>query len=331
LILIFCISAQFTTFAREIPITFRQAPDRPYFESADVMIDSAELDTLILRIRSAKNGTARLFWANSYDPQFNQPKSIWFSVKRGEKNYVFNIPSQNPNWVGWARKFLLYPEINYKNIEITNAKVIRGNLFTNIASGWQEFWGPRGRLIVGSTINTMQSPNIYGRPVFYYIYWLLFLVFIGLLGWEVKTALTQGKGIDIAELLPNAGKKMVIAAIIIWVALEASTLVTNWNNIKHDFKYVGKNIEEKLTMVNTGDFYPFIQFCRENIPENATFVSSIPPYYNDIKAIYYLYPIKYAEDGEFLVVYDKQPEKEILNKYQSWKEFRKGAYILKKK
>jgi hypothetical protein len=330
-ILIFCICAQFTAFAREIPVSFRLAPNRPFYESADVMVDSAEYNTLILRVKSRKNGTGRLFWANSYDMRFNQPKSIWFTIKRGEKNYVFNISSQNPNWVGWARRFLVYPEFDYQNVEIIGAKVTKGNLLTNISSGWQEFWGPRGRMVVGSTINTMQSVNIFGRPIFFYIYWLLFLIFIGQLAWEVRAALIAGKGIDITELLPKAGKRLVVAIIIVWVTLEASTLVSNWNNIKGDFKFVGKNIDEKLTIANTGDFYPFIQFCRENIPEDATFDSRIPPYYNDIKATYYLYPIKYMKDGEFLVVYDKQPGKEMLEKYKPWRKFRKGAYILKKK
>ncbi len=57
----------------------------------------------------------------------------------------------------------------------------------------------------------------------------------------------------------------------------------------------------------------------------------IPPVYNDIKAKYYLYPMKYKEDADFLIVYEMRAEPELLEKYSLWKKFRGGAYILKKR
>ena len=166
------------SFAEDINLSFQKVPGQPYFESQELMIDGEEYNTVVLRLKSTESGTGRLFWANSYDPQFNQPKSIWFLIRSGEHNYYFNVPSQNPNWVGWVKKLLVMPEFESKNLEIVSAKSISGNLLTNFASGWQEFWGPKGRLIIGSTINTMQSPAFFNRPIFFYIYCLFGLILL---------------------------------------------------------------------------------------------------------------------------------------------------------
>src|SRR3989344_4316791 len=91
----------------EIHIKITQAPNLPYFVGQPEMnIDAEEFDTVILKIKSNKSGTARLFWASSYDPQMNEPKSLWFSLDKtsGFKDYIFNVKSQNPNWVGFIPK-----------------------------------------------------------------------------------------------------------------------------------------------------------------------------------------------------------------------------------
>ena len=82
----------------EIDIPLQPVPNTPYFESPRLTVDAIEYTTLALRIRSEQSGTARILWANHYDPQFNIPKSIWFYLKAGEHDYIFNIPSQNPSW-----------------------------------------------------------------------------------------------------------------------------------------------------------------------------------------------------------------------------------------
>jgi hypothetical protein len=323
--------SQLSAYAVEYPVIFQSPAGHPFFESQEFTIDSEEYNTLVIRIDSKTEGTGRLFWANSYDMRFNQPKSLAFSINPGKRNYYLNISSQNPNWIGWAKKIILMPEFNKENIQIESAKLVSSNLITNIASGWQEFWGPRGRLVIGSSINTLQSPNLFGRAIFVYIYWILFLALGLLVILEIKKSFAKKETTDYLATYINIGKKLVIFIIIIWVALEFSSLISNWNNIKGDFSLIGKDIHQKRMIMNTGDFYPFIQFCKNNIPHNATFNSSIPPFYNDIKATYYLYPIRYDKDGEFLVVYDKEPDNKLLKKHKAWKQFRKGAYILKKK
>jgi hypothetical protein len=325
LILLLCV--QFPSFGQETSILFSPAKNLPYFESPEVSLDSAEYNTIILRAKANQKGFARLFWASSYDMQFNPPKSIWFSIKSGEHSYYINIPSQNSYWIGWIKKFILYPETR---LEIQSAKIIRGNLFSHLASGWQEFWGPRGRLVIGSTINTMQSSNLFGRSIFFYIYWITGIILMGFVLWEIKNILPHKKKPAFNEFLLKIGKAAFLLIIIFWIMVELNTLSNNWQYLKEDSKLLGKSLDEKRTIVNPGDFYSFILFCKEHLPAGARFDYRMLPIYGDIKARYYLYPREHEKEAKFLLVYDREVVKE-LDKYEMWKKFREGAFILRRK
>jgi len=328
--IVFCLAA-LPAIGLDQPITFQPVSDQPYWQTPELVIDSADYDTLILKIESKQNGTAKLFWMNHYDMQFNQPKSTWFSVKAGTHDYYLNIASQNQYWMGWIKGLLLYPEFDSKSITINEANIIKGNIFTNIMSGWQEFWGPKGRLIIGSTINTMQSSYLFGRSIFVYIYWMIGIFSVFFLLKKIKKLLLQKQKLSFELLFNRAGKVVVGTIIFFWCLLELNTMYNNWQMARMDFPLIGKTIDEQRTLVNTGDFYQFMLFCEKYISPEADFDYSIPPVYNDIKARFYLYPRKITKEADFLVVYDKDPEKEQVNRYKPWKTFRQGAYIAKKR
>lgn len=320
--------------ADQIAVNFSRPQNAPYLAGLpEKNIDSDEFNTLILKIRSNRDGTARLFWATSYDPQMNSPKSIWFYVKRSDhfRDYVFNLRSQNPNWGGFIPQFALLPEGGPAGLEIMNGTILPGNLTTNIQSGWQEFWGPQGREIIGSTINTIQSSDLFGRSIFIYIYWILGLFALGVLAWATNTWLALKKKPSFNEVLVRSGQNIFMGLVVFWVLLELSSLINDWRQVRHDWKYVGKNYEEKLSLANTGDFYRFIQFCESNLPTDAKFDLRIPPFYDDIKARYYLYPRQVTTvEADFFVVYDLDIEKEAAHRYRPWKTFREKAYILRR-
>jgi len=321
------------TFADNIAISFQKVPNQPYFESQDVMIDAEEYSTVVLRLKANERGTGRLFWAISYDPQFNQPKSIWFSIRAGEHNYYLNVPSQNPNWVGWVKKLLVVPDFDPNHLEVISAQSMPGNLWSNIASGWQEFWGPKGRLIIGSTINTMQSPTLFDRPIFFYIYWLFALTLLVTAIWIIYKRFNKKQKIDPNELFKEIGKYAIILVVVFWLLLEFSSMITYGGWVKADWKYVGKNTEQKLTLANIGDLYPFIQFCEKNIPPMANFDMRFSPAltYSDMKTKYYLFPRQVASNSEYLIVYEGKINDLDSKNYSLWKTFRKDAYIMRKK
>lgn len=320
LFLLFTLFQSFAFAIENIKIKIVRPPNTPYLIGIPEMnIDGNEFNTLYIKAKAKQNTRATLFWATNFDPQMNQSKSIMFNFSKSNayKDYYFNLAAQNPGWSGFILQILIFPESKLENIEIVEAYAIHSNFFTDVKSSWQEFWGPRGRAIIGSTINTIQSPTIMGQPVFVYIYWLIGFIFILSLIWRRNQYF---------------GKDIVIATLIFWCLLEASSLINNFNLVRDEWKFWGKSQEEKLVIVNTGDFYPFIQFCEKNLKSDALFDMRIPPVYNDIKAKYYLYPRKLTTtEADYMVVYDLKPEPIIFKNYLPWKQFREGAYILKKK
>jgi len=318
----------------QINISFTRPQNTPYFVGQpEFNIDAEEFNTVILKIKSAKSGAARLFWATNFDPQMNQPKSIWFFFDQSNdfQEYAFNLRTQSGYWAGYVGQLLVYPENGPAGIEVAPAQAVVGNLGTNIGSGWREFWGPRGRLVIGSTINTIQSTNLFGRPIFSYIYWFLGMIAVGFLGFEIYSS-SRSKGSDWRLIWQKTGQAVVLSLLACWVLLEVSSLFTNFLMFKDDLKYLGKDQRSKLTIANTGDFYPFMEFCQANIPPEAKFDFRIPPIYNDIKAIYYLYPRELSTtEADYLVVYDKAVEPELSRKYLPWKAFRAQALIMRAK
>src|SRR3989339_180945 len=309
----------------QIKIDFVQPPQLPYLVGQpEINIDADEFTTLSLRIKADRSTTARLFWASSYDPQLNEPKSVWFFIKKAPfpKEYVFQLKSQNPYWLGFIGQFALLPDGGSQGIEIISGKAYPTNFLTTIRSGWQEFWGPRGRLVIGSTINTIQSPNLFGRSIYVYVYWLIGGWIIGWLAWQ----LLRGKN------RKTIAKQTFYIVIFFWGLLEISNMYSQYIiQVKEDWKYVGKSQAEKLALANYGDYYPFIAFCEKYLPQNSTFDFRIGGVYNDIKARYYLYPRRQVKLGDFLLVYDAMVEPTIEAAYQPYKTFRARAYIMKKR
>ena len=184
-------------------------------------------------------------------------------------------------------------------------------------SGWQEFWGPKGRDIIGSTINTIQPVNLFGQSIFVYIYWLIGLA--TLLFLALKRNFNQ------------TGKFVFFIIALFWFLLEASSLYNNCLAVKADWQYVGKSYRDKLVLANTNDFYPFMEFCAINLPMTAKFDLLIPPIYNDIKARYYLMPRQQTTtEAKFLVVYDLGADQKIPDNFQVFKTFRANAYLMKR-
>ncbi|MFA5839263.1 MAG: hypothetical protein WC890_01240 [Candidatus Margulisiibacteriota bacterium] len=316
------------TLADDISIDFKPVQGQPYWASSQINADSAELNTLIISLSAKENGTARIFWVNNYDPQFNQIKSLWFKIKKGDHTYSFNIASQNQGWIGWTKGFILFPEMDPAAISLPQAKLVSGNLLTNIQSGWQEFFGPYGRNIVGYTINTMPSPTLFGRSIYVYIYWLIGLsLLLFFANYFILLIKAKKKKPAYGALI----KKLLLVITCFWLILEASTLISNWNNLQSDLPLIGKDIETKRAMVNQGDFYAFIQFCEQKLPVAVSFDHRFGKIYDDIKAVYYLYPHEYQKGAEYLLVYDAPAEKEINLYYQPFAKMRENAYILIKR
>jgi hypothetical protein len=295
-----------------------------------------DFTTVVIKITSAKNVPARLFFATSLDPQFNEQKSIWFNIKGSSspKEYIFNIRSQNKYWQGFVKQFIILPESGPSGISIESLAVCGSSPISSLRSGITEFWGPSGRVLVGSSVNNMGTLTVFGSPFNYYLYAIMILA--SLIGFGYYSY----KGKNINDALRCAGKVAIIASIACWALWQASFLITESTWLKMDVNKYGlfTSLEYKQIAATNPNFYEFLQFCKKEMPERADsrMLTADPSNFFNTKAMYYLFPIILtSKDPEFLIVY--QNNKDVgqtvsENKgYKLFKEFDKGAYILWKR
>lgn len=307
----------------QINISFTHSPNTPYLIGIpEINIDAEEYNTIILKIKSNKSGTARLFWASNLDPQMNEPKSLWFFLDKsdGFKEYVFNMKSQNPYWMGFIGQILIYPENGPEGIEIKSAKAITGNIITNIKSGWREFLIfeiPQAR-----TVNFIYGPKINGASANLYLYWLVILLtapYAAYLLWQKKAKLSPAL----------VARPMIMLCLFFWIALDSRILLDQARTVALDWQiFHGKSLDEKRALTTLGDFYSFLKFAAAKLPPGSGFDLVHPPYYYyREKANYYLYPTHYDKNSRYILVYDPNRAQAIPNS-KPFAAFKEGEYIL---
>jgi hypothetical protein len=319
-----CLQAQVLAFD-QINVTFSQPPNTSYLVGQPEMnIDAEEFTTLVLKIKAAQESGARLFWATNFDPQMNEPKSLEFTIARSAqpKEYVFNLRPQNGYWAGFVGQLLIYPESGPTGIEITAAQAVPGNLFTGIKSGWGEFF--RYETIKARTVNIIKGPQLNGRPINFYLYILLLLVFV--LAW--LNGLRQAKKQALLATARQALYTTLIAAIVLAALLEVRLWGDYAQTARLDFNSLwGKTLDEKRALTTGGGFYDFMLFCHKALPARVDVSLIAPDPYPKNKGSYYLYPHRVVDQAEYLLVYDGNAE---TKGYSPFAKLNERAYILRK-
>jgi hypothetical protein len=312
---------------------------------AGALLDENNVLVFELKTSSGKIGT--VFWSNYLDQRFMPQRSYQFYL--GKPNtwhrYYIDLSSHEKDLTR-IDYVLINPLVGSGEAQVRELKIVKGTVTGKLLAGWQEFLGVKGREVVGYTINTMPSVMLFGREVFTYIYWLVAffaVLFLALELWPVwrQPAKPKAKGKEkqgpaasawskYEPAFNRAVKKIFILVIAVWAALEASSLYTDWLNLQSDLPLVGRSLEQKRALVNTGDFYDFIRFCEDKLPAGAAYDMRIPPIYNDVKAIYYLYPHANLKEADYLIVYDQEVEPETRRNYEPFAVFRPNALIMKK-
>ncbi|MBI5701260.1 hypothetical protein HZC34_05410 [Candidatus Saganbacteria bacterium] len=319
----------------QIQIKFIQQPNTPYFAGQpEISIYAGEYDTVNLRIKSEKSGTARLFWATDFDPNFNQQKSIWFFIDRSVafKEYTFNLRSQNKYWAGLVGQLVVFPENGLDGFTVAQSNAAAASISSNISSGWRELWGPRGRLIEGPSINNMQANYIFGIPINYYIYFSILLV--GFSAFLCHFIISK----DLAYSLKIFRQAAIFACVGFLGLISIWSLNNQWLQLKGDFRIFGfRSLEEKQAAFVGKEFYGFLSFIKANVPQRAKveMLQSSQAYGSEI-ASYYLYPLNfYLKPADYILVFHYQKDLgQVLNYLKDYYLFKKQsdqAYILRRK
>ena len=149
-----------------------------------------------------------------------------------------------------------------------------------LASRWRELWSP-GPFDL-SAINSLRSPQFFGGP---FARWANILA-VAILGCATLLYFGLGRS-KRAKIVSLAG----LAMLILWAVYDVrdtcslyGTAGTIWRS------YVRPPPEEK-TFPALGDFYRFVDLCRENIPEDGQYnFHPYPDWPYDCRVHYYLYP-----------------------------------------
>lgn len=102
-------------------------------------------------------------------------------------------------------------------------------------------------------------------------------------------------------------KRLYSALLVIWVALWALFIARELivKNCLYDYAVLlSASLEGKYAHVTGKRLYEFISFCKERLPENATY--DLADIENDTleqrRIIYYLYPRMQKDGADFLLV-----------------------------
>jgi hypothetical protein len=281
------------------------------YNNLPLNIPAEKFDLMIIEMKASKDGIGEVSRAQS-KRDFSEDKTYSFYLKRpdGFHTYYLNLKAYNRSKT--INHLLFFPFSGPGRAELKNFKLVKGSFREKLISGWQEFWGPRGREFTGRTFIVIKSTRLFGRPVFFYLNWLILLILL-------------------VSLIIKRPKFTVVSILILWVLLEMSSAVNNWLFFKRDLRFFGKTLEQKRELQNVKDFYPFMKFAEKKIPSNASFtllVNTKYPYSSE-RAGYYLYPREQKETADYLLVFDRKPGRDILRNYDLIGKFRDGAYILK--
>jgi hypothetical protein len=124
-------------------------------------------------------------------------------------------------------------------------------------------------------------------------------------------------------------KIVFIAWTAVWLLFLVRGLV---KGEARDYKnLLGKNLEEKRAYVTGEEFYEFIRFCREIIPEDADYTveANYDQSMDYFRFAYYILPsLRDLEDPEYIVCYKNNYKK---SGYKQITALSADKYILKRK
>ncbi|MBN2058659.1 MAG: hypothetical protein JW782_07670 [Candidatus Saganbacteria bacterium] len=272
----------------------------------------ADSGLIIIEMDSSTAAIAELSWANS-GQGFSAARSYPFYIRKGTGKYYINLKA----YAGMQpiQGLLFYAASTPAEIELKGFAAVRAGLPGLMLAAWQEFWGPQGRQETGHDFLLLPPVRLCNRPVLAYLNWLLLLICL-------------------LSLLLKRPKLAISSILVIWILLAAAIESRDWNRLANDLNYLGLPIETKRSMQNYEDFYAFICFAKERLPENSSFLLIFPPKFRFTteRASYYLYPRKWqANHPEYLLLFNKMPNDQTKKHYDLAAEFRPGAYIFKRK
>ena len=187
-------------------------------------------------------------------------------------------------------------------IEIDSIEVGPFDFGQYLSDQWREFALPRG-LTLG-TINFLSSPPLCNRP---FIVWLNILAGIAFLagGFFYLRVRREERGRVVVRL--------GIALLVIWIVYDLRETYTQYRTAEEIYRSYVEPPPEKKTFPPLGDFYRFVDFCRQHVPAGAVFKLLPEPFWPfDCRLKYFLYPAWVESDATASYFGDRPPKYRIV-------------------
>jgi len=302
-------------------LVFQPVNGGAYFATQELSLDAVDFNTLIIRITTEREGPATIYFATSYDPQFNPSKSVSFFIRHGAHDYILNLAAHNQHWAGSIKGLAMTPGPQGTTLVIRSAEITKGHFLTNIRAGWKEFWAEEA--IVGRTVNIITGQTIFGQPVTYYLYAIIGLAFIVLL------IITPGNYLSRTRASLS---QVIIVSLILFALLEGRMWFDYSRLAIADAQSLwGRSLAAKRELVTGGGLYTFVLFCQQAIPPSAEVEFAAPGDYYSSKGAYYIYPHRVKTGAPYLIVFHGNLDRSQVNNYVKFTQFKEGEFILKKK
>lgn len=314
-------------------LSFNTKSQMPLLSSKDnLFINANRFNVLLIKMKT--NGSyqiGRLFFKRIGDRDFSHINSFQLQLGLGNMyhNYLLDL-SGNPNWYGVITQMMFSPINEEGVVEVDSFKLLEPNPFLKTSVLWQEFFSfemPQLR-----SVNFIYGPKINKLSVNLFIYFLI--AALSVIIFSIEFIRSRDFGITLSK----SSKKIIIACLVFWMLLDMRIMFDQIRTAILDTQlFFGKTLDTKRALTTLGDFYGFVSFSNSKMPSGSSFNLIAPTnYYFREKSVYYLYPIFYDDNAEYILVYN--PDGSLGNSigdkikigYKVYATYKEGEFILRK-
>jgi len=238
-----------------------------------------------IRFRTSSPRALRVFWQPSGVNQRWPSLVIPSRFGREFQTRWVNL-AESPEWRGEIGWIGLQFGGEFGWVEIDLIEIGPFSLGSYLKIGWEELWRPRP-LHLG-TINSLSSPLLFDRPL---VSWLnKIAVIILIAGWIIHFKVRPSQKVNI---ITGVG----LALLCLWVIYDVRETYSQFKMAETIYQSYVKPPPGEKTFPALGNFYGFVEVCRDKIPPDSQYhFYSQPDWPYDCRIKYHLYPRRLNSD-----------------------------------
>lgn len=264
----------------------------------------ASINILSIRVRSRSSGIMQIM--TSYGPKrktiIDERYLSGAEVDQELRVYLGNPPSGADH----IRRLSFDFSAAVDGYSIEEIKFYRGSTAETLGALWDSFSSPQ--IISISTVNFISTPRLGSIGLTLWLYLLTAALTAAFVFLYLRSG--TGSAVPVGPGLRCGAARAVTAGFVLAGILFTARMDYNWVSIfQHDrARLVGLENLERLKVINSeidGEFFDFIGFLRQAVPEGEEVRPAARVSYNYIERMtrYYMLPVKTSEEARYLWSY----------------------------